>query len=88
MISSLMFQGRMRTTSGRRSPIASGDRIGMCVPGSHIPILAPDKVAEVRPDYVLILPWNIRDEIMEQLSFIREWGGRFAARSPELRLFS
>ena len=40
-----------------------------------------------KADVVLILPWNIKDEIMEQLSFIREWGGRFAARSPELKLF-
>jgi hypothetical protein len=56
------------------------------LPGTHIPILAPDAIAERRPDVVLILPWNIKDEIMEQLSYVREWGGRFAARSPELRL--
>ena len=57
------------------------------LPGTHIPILSPDAIAERRPDVVLILPWNIKDEIMEQLSYVREWGGRFAARSPELRLF-
>ncbi len=57
------------------------------LPGTHIPVLAPDAIAERRPDVVLILPWNIKDEVMEQLSFIREWGGCFAARSPELRLF-
>ena len=57
------------------------------LPGTHIPILSPDAIRERRPDVVLILPWNIKEEIMEQLSFIREWGGRFAARSPELRLF-
>lgn len=57
------------------------------LPGTHIPILAPDAIRERRPDVVLILPWNIKDEIMGQLSYIREWGGRFAARSPELRLF-
>jgi hypothetical protein len=39
-----------------------------------------------RPDVVVILPWNLKDEITEQLAYIREWGGRFAARSPELRL--
>jgi SAM-dependent methyltransferase len=58
------------------------------LPGTHIPILAPDAIRERRPDVVLILPWNIKDEIMEELSYIREWGGRFAARSPELRLFA
>ncbi len=56
------------------------------LPGTHIPILAPDAIREHRPDVVLILPWNIKDEIMEQLSYVREWGGRFAARSPELAL--
>ncbi len=57
------------------------------LPGTHIPVLAPGAIRERRPDVVLILPWNIKDEIMEQLSDIREWGGRFAARAPELRLF-
>jgi len=56
------------------------------LPGTHIPILGPEAIRERRPDVVLILPWNIKDEIMQQLSYIREWGGRFAARSPELRL--
>jgi len=58
------------------------------LPGTHIPILAPDAIREQRPDIVLILPWNIKDEIMDKLSYIREWGGRFAARAPQLRLFS
>jgi len=57
------------------------------LPGTHIPILSPDAIRDHRPDVVLILPWNIKDEVMEQLSYVREWGGRFAARSPELRLF-
>jgi hypothetical protein len=57
------------------------------LPGTHIPILGPDAIRDRRPDVVLILPWNIKDEIMRELSYIREWGGRFAARSPELRLF-
>jgi 2-polyprenyl-3-methyl-5-hydroxy-6-metoxy-1,4-benzoquinol methylase len=60
---------------------------GHVLPGTHIPIRSPDVLREDRPDVVLILPWNLKDEIMEQLSFIREWGGRFAARSPELKLF-
>jgi SAM-dependent methyltransferase len=61
---------------------------GRFLPGSHIPIHSPRPIREDRPDVVLILPWNIRDEIVGQLSFIREWGGRFAARTPELRLLS
>ncbi|HWI08506.1 MAG TPA: class I SAM-dependent methyltransferase [Solirubrobacteraceae bacterium] len=56
------------------------------LPGTHIPILAPEAIRERRPDVVLILPWNIKDEVMAQLSYVAQWGGRFAARSPELRL--
>jgi SAM-dependent methyltransferase len=61
---------------------------GHFLPGSHIPIRSPEQIREDRPDVVLILPWNLKDEIMEQLGFIREWGGRFAARTPELTLLS
>ncbi len=53
---------------------------------AHIPIRSPEALREDRPDVVLILPWNLKDEIVEQLAFIREWGGRFAARTPELTL--
>jgi SAM-dependent methyltransferase len=66
---------------------ANPHKQGHVLPGTHIPILSPDAIAQRRPDVVLILPWNIKDEVMAQLSYIREWGGRFAARSPELRLF-
>ncbi len=59
---------------------------GHFLPGSHIPIRSPEAIREERPDVVLILPWNLKDEIVEQLAFIREWGGRFAARTPELQL--
>jgi 2-polyprenyl-3-methyl-5-hydroxy-6-metoxy-1,4-benzoquinol methylase len=59
---------------------------GRFLPGSHIPIRSPRPLHTDRPDVVLILPWNIKDEIVEQLSFVREWGGRFAARTPELVL--
>ena len=65
---------------------ANPHKQGHVLPGTHIPILAPDAIREHRPDVVLILPWNIKDEVMAQLAYIREWGGRFAARSPELRL--
>jgi SAM-dependent methyltransferase len=59
---------------------------GHFLPGSHIPIRSPEAIREEQPDVVLILPWNLKDEIVEQLSFIREWGGHFAARTPELTL--
>jgi hypothetical protein len=59
---------------------------GHLLPGSHIPIRSPEHLALTRPDVVLILPWNLKDEIVEQLSFIREWGGRFAVRTPALEL--
>ena len=59
---------------------------GHLLPGTHIPIRAPEAIREDQPDVVLILPWNLKDEIVEQLSFIREWGGAFAVRTPELTL--
>ena len=59
---------------------------GRLLPGSHIPIRAPEAIREDKPDVVLILPWNLKEEIIEQLSFIREWGGKFAVRTPELTL--
>jgi SAM-dependent methyltransferase len=61
---------------------------GRFLPGSRIPIRAPGAIQEDRPDVVVILPWNLKDEIVEQLGFISEWGGRFAARTPELVLLS
>jgi hypothetical protein len=54
------------------------------LPGTHIPIYHPDKIKETRPDYLLILPWNLRDEIMEQMSYIGDWGGRFIIPIPEV----
>jgi 2-polyprenyl-3-methyl-5-hydroxy-6-metoxy-1,4-benzoquinol methylase len=55
---------------------------GKFLPGTHIPVHSPDKIAETRPDFVLILPWNLKDEIMGQLSYIREWGGKFLVPIP------
>ena len=60
---------------------------GRFLPGTHIPILPPDALREARPDYVFILPWNLKDEIMKQLSFIREWGGKFVVPIPETRVY-
>ena len=59
---------------------------GKYTPGSHIPIYDPSKIRETKPDYLLILPWNLCDEIREQMSFIREWGGRFVIPIPEVRV--
>ena len=61
---------------------------GRFLPGTHIPIRDPEEIRRTKPDLVFILPWNLRDEVMEQMSFVREWGGRFAARSPEMRIFA
>jgi len=60
---------------------------GCFLPGSQIPILSPEKVRETRPDYLLILPWNLKDEIMGQMGHIREWGGKFAVLIPEVEVF-
>ncbi|MDQ6751001.1 MAG: class I SAM-dependent methyltransferase [Actinomycetota bacterium] len=54
---------------------------GHYLPGTHIPIRSPELLRETRPDIVFILPWNLKDEIVEQLSFVADWGGRFAARN-------
>jgi len=56
---------------------------GTYLPGTRVPIYAPDKVAETRPDYVLILPWNLKHEITEQMAHIRQWGGQFVVPIPE-----
>ncbi len=61
---------------------------GHFLPGTHIPILHPDKIKEDKPDYLLILPWNLREEIMEQMAYIREWGGQFVVLIPEVRVYS
>jgi SAM-dependent methyltransferase len=55
---------------------------GKFLPGTRIPIHHPDRIRETRPDYVLILPWNFRDEIVAQLSYVREWGARFVVPIP------
>jgi 2-polyprenyl-3-methyl-5-hydroxy-6-metoxy-1,4-benzoquinol methylase len=56
---------------------------GRFTPGTHIPIYSPEKIREMRPDYLLILPWNLRNEIMQQMAFIREWGGKFIVPIPD-----
>ncbi|MFZ3215828.1 MAG: class I SAM-dependent methyltransferase [Candidatus Acidiferrales bacterium] len=60
---------------------------GRYLPGTHIPIYHPDRIRETKPDYVVILPWNLKDEIMQQLQFIREWGGRFVVPIPRAAIY-
>ncbi|GAA3088798.1 SAM-dependent methyltransferase [Kribbella aluminosa] len=59
---------------------------GMYLPGTHIPIHAPERLAETRPDYIVILPWNLRTEIVHQLGYAREWGAKFVVPIPRLEL--
>jgi 2-polyprenyl-3-methyl-5-hydroxy-6-metoxy-1,4-benzoquinol methylase len=56
------------------------------LPGTRIPVHAPERIAAEKPDYLLILPWNLRDEVMEQMSHIREWGGRFVVPIPDVQV--
>jgi SAM-dependent methyltransferase len=60
---------------------------GLLLPGSRLPIHAPDHVADTKPDYLVILPWNLRDEIATQMSVIRSWSGRFVVAVPAVELF-
>jgi hypothetical protein len=59
---------------------------GKFLPGTHIPIFGPERISETRPDYLFILPWNFKEEIMKQNAFIREWGGKFVIPIPEVRI--
>jgi len=63
---------------------AAPSKQGKFMPGSRIPILAPTAIAERRPDFVLILPWNLADEVRNQLPFVRDWGGKFVVAVPRL----
>jgi SAM-dependent methyltransferase len=63
-----------------RSPFKQGKFL----PGTHIPIYAPERLAETKPDYILVLPWNLRDEISRQLSYVGSWGGKLVFPIPEL----
>jgi hypothetical protein len=60
---------------------------GLYLPGTHVPVCAPERIAETRPDYVLILAWNLRDEIVRQTKHVAAWGGKFAVPIPELQVF-
>ena len=66
---------------------AAVSKQGKFMPGSHIPILAPKALRERKPDYLLILPWNIADEVVKANEFVREWGGKFVVAVPTLHIF-
>lgn len=66
---------------------ASPHKQNKYLPGSRIPVFHPAKILETQPDYVMILPWNLKEEISEQLSFIKSWGGKFIVAIPELIIF-
>ncbi|MBL6749657.1 MAG: class I SAM-dependent methyltransferase [Nevskia sp.] len=76
------IRGDLLAATVDRSP----HKQGLFLPGTHIPILAPEAVAAARPDYLLILPWNLRDEITGQMAYIRQWGGRFVVPIPEVEV--
>jgi hypothetical protein len=65
---------------------ASPHKQGRYLPGSRIPVVAETRIRETRPDFVVILPWNLREEITEQLAYIREWGGKFVTAVPQLEV--
>ena len=61
---------------------------GLFLPGTHIPIMDPKEIQKTKPDYLVIIPWNLKDEIMEQMSYIRDWGGKFVILTPEVKIYS
>jgi hypothetical protein len=61
---------------------------GRFTPGTHIEIFPPDRIKEDRPDYVFILPWNLKDEIVQQMSFMKQWGGKFIVPIPDPEIIS
>ncbi|MGA9465826.1 MAG: class I SAM-dependent methyltransferase [Terracidiphilus sp.] len=65
-----------------RSPYKQGRHL----PGSRIPIYSPDRIRETKPDYIVILPWNLKEEIMAQMQYVREWGGQFVVPIPKVSI--
>lgn len=61
---------------------------GRFTPGARIPIMSPDRIRETKPDYVFILPWNLKEEIMQQCAYVREWGGKFVVPIPEVTVLN
>lgn len=66
---------------------ASPHKQGRFLPGSHIPVVAPDRIEAEKPDFIIVFPWNLRDEIAEQLRHARDWGAKFVTAIPELQIW-
>ena len=89
----LPARGTRCSTTAASAPTSSSSRStaipykqGQFLPGTRIPIHHPEALEQARPDFILILPWNLTDEIVAQLSHVREWGGRFVVPIPEVRV--
>jgi len=61
---------------------------GRFLPGTHIPVFHPDRIRETRPDYILVLPWNLQDEVVAQMAHVREWGGKCVGPIPQVRVLN
>ena len=66
---------------------AAPSKQGKYLPGTHIPIFPPDELRKQKPDIILILPWNIQSEVVQQMAYVREWGGVFAVAVPEIKVW-
>ena len=60
---------------------------GKLLPGTHIPIFNPKEIYKYKPDYLVILPWNLKEEICEEMKIIRKWGGKFVVLTPKVKIF-
>src|ERR1700741_1003925 len=67
--------------------ISGPHKQGKFLPGTHVLISPPDRIRQTQPDYLLILCWNLRDEIMKQNAYIREWGGQFVVPIPSVKVY-
>ena len=66
---------------------AAPSKQGKFMPGSHIPIVSPEKLQKIKPDWVLILPWNIAEEVMQRQKHISDWGGKFVTIAPKVKVY-
>jgi hypothetical protein len=66
---------------------ASPHKQSKFLPGIHVPVVSEEEISKNKPDYVVILPWNLKDEISGQLSYVRSWGAKFVVAVPKLEIF-
>ena len=83
----LIFKWIRRSREGPLVADRNPHKQSKFLPGTHIPVVSPEALLESQPDYVLILPWNLQDEIRRQLHRIKEWGGRFVTPVPAVRIY-